>query len=100
MAWDNCIFREEYTMEIKGINSVINTYKSQRNSAPKKASAAAAEKRTDKAVFGFDTVLSAEKNRIAQAVQADATPAELAEARQTAEEGISAAELASYILMG
>ena len=87
-------------MEIKGINSVINTYKSQRTSAPKKASSAAAEKRTDKAVFGFDTVLSAEKNRIAQAVQADATPAELAEARQTAEEGISAAELASYILMG
>lgn len=100
MFWDNCIFREEYTMEIKGINSVINTYKSQRTSAPKKSSAASEVKRTDKAVFGFETVLAAEKSRIAQAVQADATPAELADARQTAEEGISAAELASYILMG
>lgn len=87
-------------MEIKGINSVINTYKSQRTAAPKKTSAAEPVKKTDRAVFGFETVLAAERSRIAQAVQADATPAELDAAKQTAEEGISAQELASYILMG
>lgn len=87
-------------MEIKGIGGVINTYKTQKSAAPKKTAASASVKKTDRVLFGFDTALTAAKNAIAQEIKADASANELVQAQKTAEEGISAAELASYILMG
>lgn len=87
-------------MEIKGIGGVINAYKPTKTAAPKKTTASEAVKKTDRVSFGFDTALTAAKNAIAQEVRADATPAELSSAQKTAEEGVSAAELASYIIMG
>ena len=87
-------------MEIKGIGGVINTYKTNKTTAPKKAAVSASVKKTDRVLFGFDTALTAAKNAIAQEVKADAGAADILSAQNTAEEGISAAELASYILMG
>ena len=87
-------------MEIKRINGMISAYQTQKNSAPKKSSAAAAVKNTDRVEFGFDTALAAAKNGIAQEIKADAAPQELSQARQTAEQGVPAAELAAYILLG
>lgn len=87
-------------MEIKRINGIISAYQTQKSNAPKKNSAAAAAKNTDRVEFGFDTALAAAKNSIAQEIKADAAPQELSQARQTAEQGVPAAELAAYILLG
>lgn len=87
-------------MEIKRIDGMISAYRAQKTGAPKKNSAAAAVKNTDRVEFGFETALAAAKNGIVQEVKADASPQELSQAQQTAEQGVPAAELAAYILLG
>ncbi len=87
-------------MEIKRINGVISTYKANRSGNVKKTDASATVKNLDRVEFGFDKMLTAAKNGISTEVKADATEAEIAEAKATAESGISASELASYILLG
>ncbi|MGN0687522.1 MAG: hypothetical protein ACI4KA_05395 [Oscillospiraceae bacterium] len=87
-------------MEIKGINRVMSTYKSNRSGNVKKTEASASLKNIDRVEFGFDTALQAAKNGISAEIKADATPQELSNAAQTAANGISASELASYILLG
>lgn len=87
-------------MEIKGIGGVINTYKSTKAAAPKKTAASVSVKKTDRVTFGFDTALAAAKNAVAQEVRADASANDILSAQKTAQDGISASELASYILMG
>lgn len=87
-------------MEIKRIDGMISAYRAQKTGAPKKNSAAAAVKNTDRVEFGFETALAAAKNGIAQEVKADASPQELSQAQQIAEQGVPAAELAAYILLG
>lgn len=87
-------------MEIKGINRVMSTYKSNRSGNVKKTEASASLKNIDRVEFGFDTALQAAKNGISAEIKADATQQELSNAAQTAANGISASELASYILLG
>lgn len=87
-------------MEIKGINRVVSTYKSNRSGNVKKTEASASVKNIDRVEFGFETALTAAKNAISAEIKADASQQDIAQAQQTAEEGISAAELASYILLG
>lgn len=88
-------------MEIKGINGVINTYKAQKTNAAKKTSAAVSVKNTDRIEFGgFDAALAAARSGIAMDIKADAAPQELVDAQKSAQEGVPAVELASYILMG
>ncbi len=87
-------------MEIKGINRVVSTYKTNRSGNVKKSEASASTKNIDRVEFGFETALQAAKNGISAAVKADATAAELEQAQQTAEDGLSAQELASYIFLG
>ena len=92
--------KEEAFMEIKRVNGVISAYKTQRNNAVKKSSASASAKNIDRVEFGFDTALQAAKNGIAAEVKADASAQEIAAAKETAEQGISASELAGYIIVG
>lgn len=87
-------------MEIKGIGGIINTYKPQKMSTARKAAASVSAKKTDRVEFGFETALTAAKNDIAREAAADASSAELLEAQQTAQQGIDANTLASFILMG
>ena len=87
-------------MEIKGIGGVINTYKPQKISTARKAAASVGAKKTDRVEFGFETALTAAKNEIAREAAADASPAELLEAQNTARQGVEASVLASCILMG
>ena len=87
-------------MEIKRINGIISAYQTQKTGAPRKSSAAAAAKNTDRVEFGFDTALAAAKNGIAQEIKADAAPQEISQASHTAEQGVPAEDIAAYILMG
>ena len=87
-------------MEIKGINGVMSAYKSNRSSNVKKTEASANVKNIDRVEFGFEKALIAAKNGIANEIKADASEQELNAARETAENGISAVELASYIFLG
>lgn len=87
-------------MEIKRINGVISTYSAQKNSKVSKPAAAASAKNIDRVEFGFETALAAAKKGIASAVKADATAQEIDEAREAAETGVSASELAGLILLG
>lgn len=88
-------------MEIKGINGIISTYKTTKAQAPKKTVAAAVSKtNTDRVEFGFRQAIAAAKADIAGAVEADATPRELVEAQETAQQGVAASEIADLILMG
>lgn len=87
-------------MEIKGIGGIISTYKSSGVSAVRKTSTSASVKNTDRVEFGFEKALQSARNGIAAEVKADASAQELAAAKETAENGISAAELAGYILLG
>lgn len=87
-------------MEIKRINGIISAYQTQKTGAPRKSSAAAAAKNTDRVEFGFDTALAAAKNGIAQEIKADAAPQEISQASRTAEQGVPAEDIAAYILMG
>lgn len=87
-------------MEIKRINGVINAYGAQKKGRVSKPAAAASAKNIDRVEFGFETALAAAKKGISSAVKADATPAEIAEARNTAENGVPASELAGLILLG
>ena len=88
-------------MEIKGINGIVSAYKTNKTSAPKKPSASAAVKsNTDRVEFGFEAAIANAKAAIAAEVKADAAPKELVEASETAEKGVDAAALASYILLG
>lgn len=87
-------------MDIKRINGALSTYKSQKISTPQKTGASVSAKKTDRVEFGFETALTAARNGISQDIRADATPQELLDAQKTAENGVTAAELAGYILMG
>ncbi len=87
-------------MEIKRINGVISTYKTNRSGNVKKTEASALSKNIDRVEFGFEKALQAAKNGIAAEIKADASEKEIAEAKETAENGIPASELASYILLG
>lgn len=88
-------------MEIKGINGIISTYKTTKAQSPKKTSAAvSAKNNTDRVEFGFEKTLAAAKLAIAQEVNSDASPKELLEAQNTAEQGLTSAELAALIFMG
>lgn len=87
-------------MDIKRINGVITTYSANRSGNVKKTEASASVKNMDRVEFGFETALKAAKNGIASEVRADATEQEINEAAQAAQNGISASELASYILLG
>lgn len=89
-------------MEIKGINNgFISTYKATKAQTPKKSGAAvSAKNNTDRVEFGFEKTLAAAKMAIAQEVNSDASPKELLEAKNTAEQGLTNAELAALILLG
>ena len=87
-------------MEIKRIAGVISAYNTNRSNKVKKTEASASVKNMDRVEFGFEKALQAAKNGIAAQVRADAPEQELAAAKQTAENGIPANELASYILFG
>ena len=86
-------------MEIKRVAGVISAYNTNRSSKVKKTEASASVKNMDRVEFGFEKALQAAKNGISAQVKADAAEQELAAAKQTAESGISASELASYILL-
>ena len=79
-------------MEIKRIAGVISAYNTNRTNKVKKTESSVSAKNIDRVEFGFDG--------IAAQVKADAQEQELAAAKQTAESGIPANELASYILFG
>ncbi|GEM_PF-442888 len=88
-------------MEIKGINGIISTYKTTKALTPKKSSAAvSAKNNTDRVEFGFEKTLAAAKLAITQEINADASPRELVEAQNTAEQGLASAEIAALIFMG
>lgn len=87
-------------MEIKRINGVMSAYKTARKNPALKSDAASTVRNTDRVEFGFDTALQAAKRGISAAVQADAAPQELNDAKQTLENSVDANELASYILFG
>lgn len=87
-------------MEIKRINGVISAYSTTRKGAAPKTEAASSVRNTDRVEFGFDKALQAAKNGIANEVRADATAQELSAAQQTLENGVEAADLASYIIFG
>lgn len=87
-------------MEIKRINGVISTYSAQKSGKAARPAAAASAKNIDRVEFGFETALAAAKKGIASAVKADATAQEIDAARETAETGVSASELAGLILLG
>lgn len=87
-------------MEIKRINGVLSAYNTTRKGAVAKTEAASSMRNTDRVEFSFETALNAAKKGIAAAVNADAAPQELEQAKLTAENGVSASELASYIVFG
>lgn len=87
-------------MEIKRVNGVISTYAANKASAPKKPTAGAAVKKTDRVEFGFENAIANAKAQIAAEIKADASPAELVEAAAEAENKNDAVELAALILMG
>lgn len=87
-------------MEIKGIGGIVPAYKNAKVGAPKKSSAAATSKNTDRVEFGFSALIDAEKAAIAQDVSAGASPRELLEAGETAERGVDSNILAEIIFMG
>ena len=88
-------------MEIKGINGIISTYKTNKNNAQKKTAASAVNRtNTDRVEFGFERAIAAAKAEIAAAAKADASPKELLEAQQTAEQGVDSSSIADLILMG
>ena len=87
-------------MEIKRINGVVSAYKTARKSALPRTETASSVRNTDRVEFGFDTALQAAKNGIAAAVRADAAPQELSAAQQSLDNGVEAADIASYILFG
>ncbi len=87
-------------MEIKRINGVYSAYGTGKVSAGKKISPSASVKNTDRVEFGFQTALDAARKGIAQEVKSDASSQELAAAKETAESGIDAKQLVSFMLMG
>ncbi len=87
-------------MDIKRINGVISAYNANRGGKVKKSENAASVKNMDRVEFGFETALKAAKKGIAAEVKADASAQDIAAARNTAEQGVAANELASYILFG
>lgn len=87
-------------MEIKRIGGIISSYQAAKAQTPKKTSAAAPAKNTDRVEFGFETALTAAKAAVAAELRADASPQELLEGKNTAEQGIDPAILSSFILMG
>ena len=69
--------------------------------APKKTAASAVNRtNTDRVEFGFERAIAAAKAEIAAAAKADASPKELLEAQQTAEQGVDSSSIADLILMG
>lgn len=87
-------------MEIKRVGGIPSTYRTTNAQPVKKAGAAAPLKNTDRVEFGFESALTAAKAAVAAEVRADAAPQELLEGKNTAEQGVDQAVLASYILMG
>lgn len=88
-------------MEIKGINGMVSAYKTTKSQSPKKPSASAVVKtNTDRVEFGFEAAIASAKAAIAAEAKADAAPKEILEAAETAENGVEASVLASFILMG
>lgn len=86
-------------MEIRGIGGIFSSYKATKADAPKKTSAPASAKKTDRVEFGFAAAITAAKAEIANAVNAEATPKEIVDAGKQAGE-FSSEELAALILMG
>ncbi len=87
-------------MEIKRINGVISAYSTARKGAAPKAEAASSVKNTDRVEFGFEKALQAAKNGIAAEVKADASAQDISAARQSLQNGVEAADIASYIIFG
>lgn len=100
-----CIYikvKEAGTMEIKGIGGIISTYKTKAAKAQptKSTSAAVSAKNTDRVEFGFEAALTSAKSAVAAEVRADASPQELLEAKNTAEQGIESGMIAAMMFMG
>ena len=89
-------------MEIKRIGGVISTYNSKTTKvqAPASTGAAASAKNTDRVEFGFESALNTAKAEIAAEVRADASPRELLDAKNTAEQGVESSAIAAMMFMG
>lgn len=89
-------------MEIKGIGGVISTYKTKTTKvqAPKSTSAVVSAKNTDRVEFGFEAALTSAKAAVAAEVRADASPQELLEAKNMAEQGVESGAIAAMMFMG
>ena len=89
-------------MEIKRIGGVISTYNSKtaKVQAPKSTSAVAPTKNTDRVEFGFEAALNTAKAEIAAEVRADASPRELLDAKNVAEQGVESSAIAAMMFMG
>ena len=89
-------------MEIKSIGGVISTYKSKTTKvqASSSTSAAASAKNTDRVEFGFESALNTAKAEIAAEVRADASPRELLDAKNAAEQGVESSAIATMMIMG
>ena len=89
-------------MEIKRIGGVISTYNSKtaKVQSPKSTSAAASAKNTDRVEFGFESALNTAKAEIAAEVRADASPRELLDAKNAAEQGVESSAIAAIMFMG
>lgn len=87
-------------MEIKRISGVISAYSANRSKKVRETEASTSVKNMDRVEFGFEKALQAAKNGIAAEVRADASDKEIQAAKEMAENGVPANELASYILFG
>ena len=89
-------------MEIKGLGGIISTYKSKTAKVQSATStgAAASAKNTDRVEFGFETALNTAKAAIAAEVRADASPRELLDAKNAAEQGVESSAIAAMMFMG
>ena len=89
-------------MEIKRIGGVISTYNSNtaKVQAAKSAGAAASAKNTDRVEFGFESALNAAKADIAAEVRADASPRDLLDAKNAAEQGVESSAVAAAMFIG
>ncbi|MBQ9947400.1 MAG: hypothetical protein IJO91_03340 [Oscillospiraceae bacterium] len=87
-------------MEIKRISGVISAYSANRSKKVRETEASTSVKNMDRVEFGFEKALQAAKNGIAAEVRADASDKDIQAAKEMAENGVPANELASYILFG
>lgn len=73
---------------------------SDESTGSEKESAAVSAKKTDRVEFGFEAALTSARSAIAAEVRADASPQELLEAQNTAQQGVDGAMIAAMMFMG